>query len=103
MKKLILPVLFGAILSGGLFSGEATITGSASVSKPAGFVTVTLTVRSECHKKPGDARAENNLVTANVQALLKGHIPTEASGSMHTNGGHTSSFSKKRFKEIANM
>jgi len=94
MKKLALPLLFSAILSGGVYSGTATITGSASVSKPAQFVTVTLTVQSECYKKPSEAMGANNEAAANVQKLLKDFLSNERDAAMHTNGGVSMPFSR---------
>jgi|GEM_PF-1895575 len=94
MKKSVLPLIFGALSSFSLMAGEAETTGKSTVYHDAEFVTVALHVKSECYKKPSQAKDANNAAAAKIVEILKAYNTTSAENKIYTNGGFTTSFSK---------
>jgi hypothetical protein len=95
MKRAILPLFIVALVSMGLFAGEATVTGNASISKAAEFIKVNFKVVSECYANPTDAMKANNDTVIKIQGILKKSLdPQSDIDRIYTHGGMTSKFSK---------
>jgi uncharacterized protein YggE len=95
MMRVLLSLLVSGLMSLGVNAGEATFTGHSTVSRPAEFITVELTVQSECYASPAETMDANNAVTAAVQQFLKKYINTNNGvDSVTSQGGHTSNYSR---------
>lgn len=94
-----------AFLSAGLLSivasamGEADFTGEATVMREPEFVTVELTVKSECYPMPAGAIEANNAAVIAVSEFLKGLTnPSSQIDRVTVSGGYTSPYSKTIYR-----
>lgn len=76
-----------------LISGEATFSGFGSVSKKPEFVSINITVHSQCYKTAHLARLANDEVVSKIQGQLKRHLTANSQDRVFTSGGWTSPFS----------
>lgn len=91
MRKIFLPLFM--VVSTCLVAGEATFNGTGTSSREPEFVTVNLTVRSQCYASPLEAMKANNAAVSEVQNILSQWFE-EGRDQLFTNGGFTSEYSE---------
>lgn len=93
MKKISIA-LAALLVSLSVNAGTATYTGSGTSSREPEFITLAVTVSSECYSTPSAAMAANNATAIAIQDFLQRFIAEGENGGAKTSGGITSPYSR---------
>lgn len=97
--RIVLVSLLMMASSFALAKGVAVFTGTGTVSTAPEFVTVQITVQSQCWKTSDEARLSNDEVVHKIQGILKGF--KKGSDELKTAGGRTSQFYPPTYGDLA--
>lgn len=88
-------ILFVLLTSSTLFAGKATITGHGRVAAKPDYVSVEITVKSECYPKAKEATHANDVISTRIYDYLKTLVdPKNKQEEVLATGGYTYQFSR---------
>lgn len=94
-QLLIKFFLLSLIASANVLAGQATFSGTGRVESRPDYVQLMVTVKSECHPTPSEARGAADSEAARIFDFLKSNINENNDfDGVFSNGGYTQPFSK---------